>query len=99
MKFLPTSLVLSIVSTSFSTFYISHIALIKLVAIFVILYRLAHHNNRNYIFSLIIIHLYLAGIQVNAITLFNYFRFSILYNIFMEKSRNIIISNIIFIKK
>lgn len=71
----------------------------KLVAIFIIIYRLAHRNNNNYIFFLIAMYMYSAGARVDAITLLNYLGISVLYNILIRKLRNITTSSIAFIKE
>lgn len=71
----------------------------KLVIIFVILYRLIHQNNNNYVFLFIAMYLYLAGARVDVITLLNYFKLLVLYNISLRKLRNITISSTAFIKK
>lgn len=71
----------------------------KLVAILVLICRLAHQNNSNYISLSIAIYLYLAGIQIDTITLFNYLGISVLYSVLIKKLRNITMSSVAFIKK
>ena len=56
-----TSLVLNVRLTTFSTPHMSHVALMKLIAIFVIICRSVYQNNSNYISLFIIIYLYSAG--------------------------------------
>lgn len=96
---LLTSLVLSIWLTIILTPFTFYMTLMKLIAILVIIYKLAHQKNSNYILFLIIIYLYLASIWMDAITLFNYFGILVLYIIFIRKLRDITTSSIIFIKK
>ncbi len=95
---LLTSLVLSIVSLSKLT-VTSHLALMKLLAIFVIFCRSTYQNNSNYFLLLIPIYLYSARAKVNAITLLNHLDLLILYNILLKMLRNITLSNTVFIKE
>lgn len=76
-----------------------HLPSIKLIAIFVILCKLAHQNNNNYILLFIAIYLYLFGVQVDAVIFFNYFGLLVLDNIFLGKLKSIIISSTLFIKE
>ena len=68
----------------------SNIISIKLVAIFVILCRLVHRNNNNYLPSLIVLYVYSAGTQTDAITLLNHLGVGILYNTFIRKLKGIV---------
>lgn len=92
------SLVFSVESITFSTSVTIYLASIKLIAIFVILCRLAHWNNSNYISLIITIYVYLAIAQVDAITFLNHLWLSVLYKILLKKLRNIITFSSIFIK-
>lgn len=78
------------------TFYL---ALMKLLAILVIMYKLAHRNNSNYISHLIAIYLYFAGVKVDAITLLNHLGHFVIYNSLFEKMREIKAYNTTFIKQ
>lgn len=49
----------------------SHLASMKLLAMFINICRSAHQNNSNYILLLMTIYIYLAGAKVDAITLLN----------------------------
>lgn len=82
-----------------NTLHIFHMALMKLIAIFIIMYSLAYQNISNHIPLFITIYLYLASAQVDAITLLNYLSILVLYSIFVKKLRSITISSITFIKK
>lgn len=93
------SLIFSIRLTIFSISHISYTILTKLVAIFIIMCRLAHQNNSNYIPFFILPYLYSVNIQVDAITFLNYLGISILYTVFMRKLRGITTSSITFIKE
>lgn len=78
------------------TFYLT---LIKLLAILIIICKLAHQNNDNHIFLLVTIYIYLASIKVETIIFFNRFAFFVLYNILLKKLKGITTFCIIFIKK
>ena len=71
----------------------------KLIVIFVILCKLAHWNNSNYISLLIAMYLYLARAQDNVKILLNYLGLLILYKVFFKKLRNITTSNTLFIQE
>lgn len=71
----------------------------KLLTILIVMCRSAHWNNRNYIPLLVAMYLYLAVAKVNAITLLNHLRLSILYNLLMQKLRDIKAYSTAFIKK
>lgn len=55
------SLILSVEPTTSSASITTHLAFMKLIAILVILYKLAHQNNSNYVPLLIAMYLYLVG--------------------------------------
>lgn len=93
------SLVLSVEPTIALISITTYLVSMKLVTIFVILYRLIHQNNNNYVFLFIAMYLYLAGARVDVITLLNYLKLLVLYNISLRKLRNITISSTAFIKK
>lgn len=93
------SLVLSVKPTIALISITTYLVSMKLVTIFVILYRLIHQNNNNYVFLFIAMYLYLAGARVDVITLLNYLKLLVLYNISLRKLRNITISSTAFIKK
>lgn len=93
------NLVLSIRLTTFLISVITYLVSMKRIAISIILYRLAHWNNSNYIFLLIIIYWYSTRAWVNGITFLNQFSLSVLYNIFLGKLISIIISSTVFIKE
>lgn len=75
-----------------------HLVLIKLLAILVIFYGLAHQNNNNYFLFLVAIYLCLAKVKVDAIILLNDLYFLVLYNIILKRLKNIMSSSAIFIK-
>lgn len=95
---LLTSIVQSIGLLSMSAM-IFHLALMKLLAILVILYRSAHWNNSNYFPLPVAIYLYLAGVKVDAITLLNCLGLSILYYVLLKRLRSIILARATFIKQ
>lgn len=76
----------------------SQLVFMKLVAILVILYRSAHWNNNNYISLFITVYLYLAGVKIDIITLFNHLGLFILHNVLLKKLREITKSNATWIK-
>lgn len=76
----------------------SHLASIKLLAIFVIIYKSANQNNRNYILLLVVIDMYSASIKIDAIIL-NCFALLVSYNMLLKMLRDITISSIAFIKE
>lgn len=96
---LLSSLVLSVGPTTSIQNQTSNLSNIKLITIFIILYRLAYQNNSNYLSLLIRLYLYFARAYVDAIMLFNCFGLSILYNIFQKSLRNIIESSQVWIKE
>lgn len=61
MASLLTSLVLSVGPTTLLISHISHVISMKFIPILVIIYKLAHPNNNNYILLFIEIYLYSAG--------------------------------------
>lgn len=91
-----TSLVLGISFISKSVL-ISYLTSMKLFAIFVIIYRLVHWNNNNYVFLFMVRYMYLTDAKVAVIILFNHFSFSILYNVLLKNLRDIITSSTTFI--
>ena len=91
-------MILSLRSNS-DTLLTSHLALMKLLAVFIIMCRSAHRNNSNYIPFLVIMYLYSAGAKVNAITLLNHLGLSVLYNSLLRKLRDIKGHSIVFIKQ
>lgn len=93
------SLVLSFRPTTFSTLYMSYVYLIKLAAIFVIMWSSDHWNNSNYVLFLIAMYLYSASTQIDAITFLNYFGISFSYSVLIRKLSNITTSTVAFIKK
>lgn len=72
-------------------------ALLKLVAIPVIICRSVYLNNSNYILLLIGMYLYSAGTRVDAITLLNYLGILVLSTVYMKRLRDITTSSIVFI--
>lgn len=82
----------------FESLFIPYLVLIKLMAIFVILYRFAYWNKSNDISLLMAIYLYFAGAMVDAITFLNYLGISVLYNVLLRKLKSITVSNSAFIK-
>ena len=87
-----SSLVRSVGPTSRSTMT-SQLVSIKLVAILIILCRLAHWNNNNYIPFLIALYLYLVGARIDSITLLNYLDLSVSHNVILRKLHEITRSN------
>lgn len=77
----------------------SHLVSMKLLAIFVIIYRSTHQNFNNYVSLYIIIYMYSAGAKIDTITVFNYPGLFILYNLVLKKLRSIITSSATSIKK
>lgn len=59
----------------------SHLAAISIISVLVILCRSANENNSNYISLFIALYLYLFGVQVDAITLWNHLSLLVLYNV------------------
>lgn len=98
---LITSLILNIglTTTTSTTLLIFHLALIKQVAILVIICRLAYQNNSNYLLLLVAMYLYSAGIQVDAITLLNYLGLFVSHNVLLKTLRNIKVSSAALIKE
>lgn len=98
---LLTSLILNIglIITTSITLLTVYFALMKLVTIFVIICRLIHLNNSNYLPLLITIYFYFASTLIDAIILFNHFGLFVLYNILLKTLRNIKVSSAAFIKK
>ena len=99
---LITSMVLG-VSSNFDAHLISYLAFhqasMKLLTILVVMYRSAHRNNSNYIFLFLVMYLYSAGAKVDAITLLNHLGLFVLYNLLLQKLRDIKAHNTAFIKK
>ena len=93
-----TSLVFDIGSI-LKDFLTSHLASIKLLAIFVIIYKSNYHNSSNYVPLLIAIYIYSISSKFDIITFLNHFGLSILYNMLLKKLRSITISSAIFINK
>lgn len=93
------SLVLSVRPTTFSTPHMPYVALMKHVAICVIMCRLVHRNNRNYILFLIAMYLYSTGARIDTIIFLNHLGISVSYSVLMRKLRNITSSCIAFIKE
>ncbi len=85
--------------TTFLTSFSSYLASMKLIIIFVIMYKLAYQNNSNYLSVFMSMYLFFADAQVDIIILLNHFGLFILYNIFLRILRNIKILSIAFIKK
>lgn len=77
----------------------SHLALIKFLAILIIICRSDHWNKNNYISLLVQMYIYSADAKNDTISFFNHFGLFILYNVFLRKVRVITISSAIFIKK
>lgn len=94
---LLTSLVLSIEHLSKLTMT-SHLALIKLLAILVILYKSIDWNKSNYFPFLVVIYLYLAKAKVDTITLFKYLGLLVLHNVLLKRLGSIMLSSATFIK-
>lgn len=94
---LITSMILSLRSNS-NTRLPSHLALMKLLAVLVIMCKSAHRNNSNYIPLLVAMYLYSAGAKVDAITLLNYLGLSVSYNSLIRKLRDIKAHSAVFIK-
>lgn len=67
----------------------SHLASIKLLAIFVITNKSVYWNNNNYIPLFVAIYIYSASTKVNTITFFNRLDFFVLYNVLLRKLRNV----------
>lgn len=93
---LITKIMLSLRS-NFNICLTSYLTLMKRLAVFVIMCRLAHQNNSNYIPFLIAIYFYSAEAKVDLITLLNCFRLSILYNLFLKKLKDIKAYSTVFI--
>lgn len=91
------SIMLSLRSNS-NTYLTSHLASIKLLAVFIIICRSAHQNNSNYIPFFVAMYLYLARAKVDAIILLNHLGLSVLYNLLLRKLRDIKAHNALFIK-
>lgn len=87
------NLVLNIGPTTSIKNQVSNPNNMKLVAIFVISYRLLHQNNINYLLLIIKLYLYFARIRVNTLILLNHLRLLVLYNILQKNLRNITQSN------
>lgn len=68
----------------------SHLVTMKLIAILIILYLSAHRKNSNYILFFIGLYFYFTDAKTDAITFFNYFDLSVLYDILQKKLKNII---------
>ena len=71
----------------------------KLVTILVIICRLVHQNNSNYIPLFVAMYLYSASAKVDAITLLNHLGLSVSYNVLLRKLRDIKASSTAFIKE
>lgn len=95
-------MVLSI-SFNFDAHLISHLAShqasMKLLTIFIVMCRLVYQNNSNYIPFFIAIYLNLASAKVDAIILLNYVKLFVLYNLLLQKLKDIKAHNIVFIKQ
>lgn len=50
---------------------------------------MAHQNNSNYIPLFVVMYLYSAGIKIDIKILLNHLSFSVLYNVFLRKLRDI----------
>ena len=94
---LLTSLVQSVGFLSKSVMT-SHFALMKLLAILVILYRSAHQKNSNYFPLLVAIYLYSAKAKIDAITFLNHLGLLVSFNVLLERLRSIMSSSATFIK-
>ena len=94
---LITSMMLSLRFNS-DTCLTSYLALMKLLAVLVIMCRSAHRNNSNYIPLLVAMYLYSAGAKIDAITLLNHLGLSVLYNSLLKKLRDIKAYSTAFIK-
>lgn len=77
----------------------SHLALMKLLAILVIICKSAYWNNSNYVSLLMAMYIYSADAKVDAITFLNCFNLFVLYNMLLRKWRGITTSNAAFIKE
>lgn len=87
-------------SDAYLIFYLTfHQALMKLLTILVVICRSAYQNTSNYILLLMAIYLYSASTKVNTITLLNYIRLFMSYNLFLRKLRDIKAYSTAFIKK
>ena len=80
-------LVLSLGPTSCSSSFSSdtHLVSMKIVAVLVILCRLAHQNNSNYFPLLVALYMYFAGAKIDAITLLNHLGLFVSYKVFQNK--------------
>lgn len=98
MALLITSMILSLKSNS-DIRLTSHLALIKLLAVFVIICKSAHRNNSNYISLFMAIYLYSTEAKVDAITLLSHLGLPVMYNLLLRKLRDIKTHSAIFIKQ
>lgn len=78
---LLSSLVLNVGPTISIKNQISNLNSIKLIAIFVIFYKLVYQNNSNYLLFIIGLYLYSVRAYVDAFMLLNHLNLSVLYNI------------------
>lgn len=63
------------------TFIRLHLSDMKVVAVLLILGRLAHCNKSNYFPLFITLYLYYARVRIDAITFLNHFSISVLYDV------------------
>lgn len=77
----------------------SHLVSMKLLAIFVIIYRSAYQNFNNDVSLYMIMYMYSTGAKIDTITVFNYPGLFILYKLVLKKLRSIITSSATSIKK
>lgn len=71
-----------------------HLITMKLIAILIILCRLVHQNNSNYLPLFIALYFYSLGAYVNAITLLNHLGLSVLYDVLQKKLNDITSSSV-----
>lgn len=69
-----------------------------LLAVFVIMYKLAYCNNSSYIPLLVAVYLYSAEAKVDALTLLNHLCLFLLYNLLLKKPKDIKAHSAAFIK-
>lgn len=93
-----SSLVLcaDLISKSPSTFYLTSM---KLLAIFILIYKLAYWNNSNDILHLLAMCMYFADTKVDGINVSNRLSLLVLYNMLLKELRGITTSSAAFIQK
>lgn len=99
---LLTNMVLGL-NSNFDAYLSSYLAFhqgsMKLLSILLVMCKLACWNNSNYILLLLAIYLYSASAKVDTITLLNHLGLSVLYNLLLQKLRDIKANSMVFIKK